>query len=61
MSRGLGDVYKRQLLNGVLGWVGDWFGVQLSFELVLGYVFAPVAWLLGCLVFLGMRPSLQAH
>lgn len=35
------------LLNGLLGAVGDWFGLTLSFELILGYLFAPVAWLLG--------------
>ncbi|MGD8173866.1 NupC/NupG family nucleoside CNT transporter [Vibrio sp. TRT 21S02] len=35
------------LLNGLLGWVGSWFGIQLSFELILGYLFAPIAWLLG--------------
>ncbi|EMB7845471.1 NupC/NupG family nucleoside CNT transporter [Vibrio vulnificus] len=35
------------LLNGFLGWVGSWFGISLSFELILGYLFAPVAWLLG--------------
>ncbi|CAK2005772.1 NupC/NupG family nucleoside CNT transporter [Vibrio crassostreae] len=35
------------MLNGLLGIVGVWFGVNLSFELILGYVFAPVAWLIG--------------
>ncbi|EGQ7757126.1 NupC/NupG family nucleoside CNT transporter [Vibrio vulnificus] len=35
------------LLNGLLGWVGSWFDISLSFELILGYLFAPVAWLLG--------------
>ncbi|MFA0323514.1 NupC/NupG family nucleoside CNT transporter [Vibrio splendidus] len=35
------------MLNGLLGIVGGWFGVKLSFELILGYVFAPVAWLIG--------------
>ncbi|ELH3007773.1 TPA: NupC/NupG family nucleoside CNT transporter [Vibrio vulnificus] len=35
------------LLNGLLGWVGSWFGISLSLELILGYLFAPVAWLLG--------------
>ncbi|WP_261895212.1 NupC/NupG family nucleoside CNT transporter [Vibrio cyclitrophicus] len=37
------------MLNGLLGMAGDWFGVNLSFELILGYVFAPVAWLIGVL------------
>ena len=35
------------MLNGLLGWVGDLFGMQLSFELLLGYLFAPLAWLIG--------------
>ncbi len=35
------------LLNGLLGWVGGLFGLPLSFELILGYLFAPVAWLVG--------------
>ena len=35
------------LLNGLLGKIGDWIGLTLSFELILGYLFAPVAWLLG--------------
>lgn len=35
------------LLNGLLGWVADGIGITLSFELILGYLFAPIAWLLG--------------
>ncbi|WP_394247454.1 NupC/NupG family nucleoside CNT transporter [Vibrio profundi] len=35
------------MLNGLLGYVGSWFGIALSFELILGYLFAPIAWLLG--------------
>lgn len=35
------------LLNGLLGAAGDLFGLSLSFEKLLGYVFAPVAFLLG--------------
>jgi CNT family concentrative nucleoside transporter len=36
------------LANGVLGWIGGWFGTpDLSFQMVLGYVFAPVFYLLG--------------
>ena len=35
------------LANGILGAVGGWFGEpQLSFQLILGYVFAPVMYLL---------------
>lgn len=36
------------LANGILGGIGGWFGnPQLSFQLILGYVFAPVFYLLG--------------
>lgn len=35
------------MLNGILGWLGSLIGITLSFELILGYVFAPIAWLLG--------------
>ena len=37
------------MLNGLLGWVGGFAGFpQITFELIAGYIFAPVAWLLGC-------------
>jgi len=36
------------MLNGILGWTGSLVGFDgLSFELIMGYVNAPVAWLLG--------------
>ncbi len=36
------------MLNGILGALGGLFGFpQLSFELIMGYVNAPIAWLLG--------------
>lgn len=36
------------LANGLLGTVGDWFGnPNLTLELILGYLFSPVAFLLG--------------
>ncbi|PSU34972.1 NupC/NupG family nucleoside CNT transporter [Photobacterium lutimaris] len=36
------------LINGGLAHVGDWTGIDnLSLELVFGYLFAPVAWLIG--------------
>ena len=36
------------MLNGMLGWVGDLINVpQLSFEFLIGYVFAPFAFLMG--------------
>ena len=33
--------------NSFLGMVSGWFGFNLSIELVLGYIFAPIAWLMG--------------
>ncbi|XAP78167.1 nucleoside transporter C-terminal domain-containing protein [Citromicrobium bathyomarinum] len=36
------------LANGVLGWVGMWFGYpELSFQQLLGYIFAPIMFLIG--------------
>ncbi len=36
------------LLNGALGGIGGLFGMpQLSFDMVFGWLFAPVAWLIG--------------
>ncbi len=36
------------MANGILGWVGGWFGADdLTFEQLLGWVLAPLAWLLG--------------
>lgn len=36
------------MLNGALSWVGGWFGFsELSFELITGYLFAPLAFLMG--------------
>ena len=36
------------LLNGALGGIGGWFGMpDLSFDKVFGWLFAPVAWLIG--------------
>ena len=36
------------LLNGVLGWVGGIFGfAALSLQMILGWLFSPIAWLLG--------------
>ncbi len=36
------------LANGLLGGIGGWFGrPDMSFQLILGTVFAPVFWLLG--------------
>lgn len=36
------------LMNGILGGIGGWFGIEnLTLELILGYAFAPVAFLIG--------------
>lgn len=36
------------LLNGIIGGVGGWFGFgQATLEGILGYLFAPLAWLMG--------------
>jgi CNT family concentrative nucleoside transporter len=36
------------LANGILGGMGHWFGIEnLSFERLVGYVFAPVMYLIG--------------
>lgn len=36
------------LLNGMVGGIGGWFGIEnLSLEKILGWLFAPLAWLIG--------------
>ena len=36
------------LLNGIVGYLGAWFGFQsLTFPIILGYLFAPIAFILG--------------
>jgi len=36
------------MLNGLIGWCGGWFGFEaLSFQQILGLLFAPLAWLMG--------------
>lgn len=36
------------LLNGILGGIGDWIGMpELSLGLILGWIFKPLAWLIG--------------
>ncbi len=36
------------LINGGLGHIGNWVGIDnFSLELIFGYLFAPVAWLIG--------------
>ena len=29
------------LLNGLLGWVGSWFDIKLSLDLIFGYLLSP--------------------
>lgn len=36
------------VLNGLIGFIGGWFGMpELSFQMILGYLFQPLAWVLG--------------
>ncbi|MGF1785252.1 NupC/NupG family nucleoside CNT transporter [Photobacterium swingsii] len=36
------------LINGMLGGIGGWFGMpELTLELILGYIFSPLAFLIG--------------
>lgn len=36
------------LSNGLVGWIGGWFdNPDLTIQQILGYAFAPIAWLLG--------------
>ncbi|MGF1761387.1 NupC/NupG family nucleoside CNT transporter [Photobacterium sagamiensis] len=36
------------LVNGIMGGIGGWFGMpELTLELILGYVFSPLAFLIG--------------
>lgn len=35
------------LLNGILGWVGGFFGADLTMEVIFGYLLAPIAFIMG--------------
>ena len=35
------------IANSILGFVSSQFGFELSIEIILGYLFAPIAWLMG--------------
>lgn len=35
------------IVNSILGFVSSQFGFELSIEIILGYLFAPIAWLMG--------------
>ena len=44
----MADLKRVALANGVLGWVGGFIGLPgLSFQAVIGQVFAPLFWLIG--------------
>ena len=34
------------LFNGLLGWVAGWFGQELTLQMILGWIFAPLMYLL---------------
>jgi CNT family concentrative nucleoside transporter len=34
------------LFNGVVGWVASWFGYELTLQMILGWLFAPLMYLL---------------
>jgi len=35
------------MVNGLIGWVGSWFGWEWSLEVALGILFSPIAWIMG--------------
>jgi CNT family concentrative nucleoside transporter len=35
------------IANSLLGFIGGFFGIGLSIETLLGYIFAPITWLMG--------------
>ena len=35
------------IANSLLGFIGSFFGIGLSVEMLLGYIFAPITWLMG--------------
>lgn len=35
------------LVNVFLGWIGGWLGSELSLQLILGWIFMPLAWVMG--------------
>jgi CNT family concentrative nucleoside transporter len=34
------------LLNGLIGWIAGWFGYELTMQMILGWLFAPLMYLL---------------
>lgn len=48
------------MANGILGATGGWFGYDgLTFERLVGWALAPLAWLLGIAIQIGTLASLQ--
>lgn len=55
------------LINGMLGGIGGWFGMpELKLEMLLGWLFAPLAFLIGVPwtstvagEFIGLKPLLR--
>ncbi|WP_369901791.1 NupC/NupG family nucleoside CNT transporter [Bacillus manliponensis] len=43
------------LLNGMLGWVGSWFDIKLSLDLIFGYLLSPFA------ILIGVSPNEAVH
>ena len=35
------------LVNGIVGWVAGWFGYELTLQMILGWLFSPLMYLLG--------------
>ncbi|MEC9005067.1 MAG: NupC/NupG family nucleoside CNT transporter [Planctomycetota bacterium] len=35
------------MINAGVGWLGSWFGQEWSLEVVMGVLFAPIAWVMG--------------
>jgi len=35
------------MLNFIITWIGSWFGWNITLEILLGYLFAPLAWTMG--------------
>ena len=35
------------LVNGIVGWVAGWFGYDLTLQMILGWLFSPLMYLLG--------------
>jgi len=34
------------MVNGIVGWIAGWFGLELSLQMILGWIFSPLMYLL---------------